>query len=146
MLTYGPALPQDVECIYGMLAELIDRYEDFSGMDREKVLAWSRRSIGSHLPDYFRIYADGELAGFCALHEAEGKWEADNLFLLPPFRGQGIGTAVLKRCMAQAETGLFLYTFRENTGAVRLYERLGFRVAQEVGNTRYIMEYEKEGC
>ena len=146
MLTYGPASAEDVDVLFPMVEELIDRYEDFSVMNREKILAWSRKSIGDHLPDYSRIYLNGQLAGFYSLWTEADKTEIDNLFLLPPFRGQGIGTAVLKKCIAETAQNLFLYVFRENSGAVRLYQRLGFRTVQEVGTTRYIMEYRKEGC
>ena len=146
ILTYGPASPEDVDVLYPMVAELICRYEDFSTLNREKVLAWTRKSMQKNLPFCSRVYREGRLAGFFFLEKTDGKTELDNLFLLPEFRGQGIGTAILKKCIAEAENPLFLYVFRENTGAVRLYERLGFRITQEVSTTRYIMEYTKEGC
>ena len=47
---------------------------------------------------------------------------------------------MLERCFAEAEGPIFLYVFMRNTGAVRLYERMGFRVREKVGETRYIME------
>lgn len=145
-LTYGPAFQEDIDSIYQMAADLIVQYEDFSVLNREKVLAWTRRSIASHLPSYSRVYRDGMLAGFFCMMPAEGKTELDNLFLLPEFRGQGIGTVILKKCIAESGGDIFLCVFRENKGAFSLYQRMGFRVTREVGTTRYVMEYTKEGC
>ena len=146
MLTYSPALAEDVGVIYRMAAELICRYEDFSVLDREKVLAWTRRSIEKNLPFCSRVYRDGVLAGFFSRIPSDGQTELDNLFLLPQFRRQGIGTEILKKCTAEAAGNLFLYVFRENWDAVSLYRKMGFRITEEIGTTRYIMTYTKEGC
>jgi ribosomal protein S18 acetylase RimI-like enzyme len=53
------------------------------------------------------------------------------LSILPSYRGKGIGTAVLQEFASRAEnSGLSLTcsVARDNPGALRLYERFGFRV------------------
>lgn len=145
MLTFSPALPEDAEILFRLNQELIDAYEDISSIDYPKVLAWVRRNIEEHLPSFTRVYWDGKLAGFYSLSPSGGKWELDSLFVLPPFQNRGIGTAVLQKCQGEMSP-LFLYVFRKNTHAIRLYKKLGFRITKEVGRTRYIMEYENQGC
>ena len=50
---------------------------------------------------------------------------------LPQFRGQGLGTAFLEKAVALAQDRslprLSLRVFSENSGAVRLYKRFGFK-------------------
>ena len=61
-----------------------------------------------------------------------------NVYTLPEYRGRGIGTAVLRRCLAQGKP-VYLYVFTGNVRAVALYEREGFRKVEDVSPTRCIM-------
>ena len=144
-LCYQPIAPEDVENILALQKELIERYEDLDTIDAEKVFAWCRKKLAVQMGDYRRILVDGELAGFYALHREDGEWELDDLYLYPRFQGQGIGTAVLRRVIADtAPDGLFLYVFVKNTGAVRLYERMGFVQSEQVGATRLILRLRRQ--
>ena len=144
MLTYETARAEDVERLFALEKGLIDAYEDRESIDYEKVLGWVERKLEKQVGEFTRVLRDGELVGYYHLTPSGEKWELDDLFVLPGYQGQGIGTAVLERCFAQAEGPIFLYVFVRNTGAVRLYERMGFRVTERVGKTRYIMEREEK--
>lgn len=64
--------------------------------------------------------------------EAPGTWYICALALFPEFRGQGLGTQFLSIAHQQAQEKGFqelsLLCFEQNTGAMRLYERNGFKV------------------
>ena len=137
---YVPALKEDLPLIFQLNKELIDRYEDTDAIDYEYVLNWVRKNIEHQLPHFRRILADGELAGFFCLVPLEDRFEGDSLFVLPPFQNRGIGTQVLQYCKEQSNNNMFFYVFRRNQNAIRLYERMGFRIVKEVGTTRYIIE------
>jgi len=67
--------------------------------------------------------------------EARGTWYVNVLAAYPEFRGQGVGTRLMKvaeTCAAKTHRrGLSLIVSDSNSGAVRLYRRLGYReVAQ----------------
>jgi hypothetical protein len=59
-----------------------------------------------------------------------------NLGITPPFRGQHLGTCLLMKAMEGFRSAGLKRTFLEvtaqNTGAVRLYKRLGFRTIKTV--------------
>jgi len=58
-----------------------------------------------------------------------------DIALLPAARGQGIGATLISRLVAEAETSgrkVSIHVERENP-ALRLYERLGFRLAEDKG-------------
>lgn len=139
-LTYEQATKADVERIFALSKTLIDRYEDLDSIDYAKVLQWVRRKIEAQIGEYQRVLMDGSLAGYVHFHPDGERMELDDLYILPEYRGQGIGTAVVEKCCAETEKPVYLYVFRRNEGAVRLYQRLGFEIVQEVGSSRYIMQ------
>jgi ribosomal protein S18 acetylase RimI-like enzyme len=80
-----------------------------------------------------------EKVGYFNLKKGTEEAELDDFYVLPEYRGKGIGTKVLSYCISQTNTPIFLYVFRKNTDAIRLYTRFGFSVSEEIGNTRLIM-------
>ena len=75
---------------------------------------------------YYRFAPDGD------------KMELDDLYVLPEYRSRGVGTAVLRRCLAQGKP-IYFYVFTGNVRAVALYEREGFCKAEDVSPSRMIM-------
>lgn len=141
-LTYSPASPDDAPVIFAFAEELIRRYEDPQAIDLKSALQWTRRKIEKHIAEYSRVYYNGEKAGFFRFAPCEGGMELDDLYILPQFRNRGIGTAVVKHCLARADGPVELYVFTQNTGALRLYRRLGFEITQQVSETRMILRRE----
>ena len=139
-LTYEQATAADAESIFAMCKALIDQYEDVDSIDYDKVLQWVRRKIGAQIGEYQRVLMDDALAGYVHFHPDGDRREIDDLYILPEYRGRGIGTAMVEKCCAETEKPVYLYVFRRNEGAVRLYQRLGFVIVQEVGSSRYIMQ------
>ena len=59
----------------------------------------------------------------------EASW-IDQLYLSPGAVGEGLGTRMLEVALGSLTPPIRLYTFQQNTGARRFYERHGFRVVQ----------------
>jgi ribosomal protein S18 acetylase RimI-like enzyme len=80
----------------------------------------------------FDFDVDPVLAPFDVL-EQPNSYYISGVAVFPQYRGRAIGTRFMERAVATArERGLpqvSLIVFEENTGAKRLYDRLGFRVA-----------------
>lgn len=141
-ITYTPAETEDIPAVFALAKELIDRYEDISAIPYEKVLRWMLNKITENIASYRCIILEGKKVGYFHLDMAKEEAELDDLYILPEYQGRGIGTAVIGHCLRQADKPVFLYVFRKNTGAIRLYKRMGFSVAETVGNTRMIMRHE----
>ena len=139
-LTYSPAAPADAGEIFELCKALIDRYEDISSIDYDRVLAWVRRKIEENISEYRRILLDGAHAGYFHFCPADEGWELDDLYIFPEFQNRGIGTAVIRDCCEKGP--VMLYVFKENTGALALYRRLGFREVGTAGQTRLILRKE----
>lgn len=139
-ISFENAREQDILPIFRLNQELIDKYEDIASIDYDRVIAWVRSNIEEQLPHFRRVMADGKLAGYFCLMPGDGKWELDSLFVLPPYQNQGIGTKILEYARKEAKGNLFFFVFKGNINAIRLYERMGFRIVKEIHKTRFIME------
>ena len=139
-LQYSKAEKDDVEIIYQFECELVDAYEDKDAIAYDKVMAWIHNKISENIGEYTRVSLEGRPVAWFRFVPSEGRMEMDDLYVLPEFRNRGIGTKILEKCCSDTDLPVFLYVFRKNVGAVSLYERMGFRVIEEVGRTRYIMQ------
>ncbi len=139
-LEYLKATLEDAQPIFRLCKSLIDAYEDVSAIDYPKVLDWVERKIKKTIGDYTVVTLGGAKVGYFCLARRESKWELDDFYILPAYRGKGIGAAVLRELCNRTDGRIFLYVFRKNTGAIALYERFGFETVKTVSDTRQIME------
>ncbi|KAM3098847.1 GNAT family N-acetyltransferase [Phormidesmis sp. 146-12] len=76
------------------------------------------------------VERDNKIIGMMALSTTEGTGWIDQLYLHPDVVGQKIGTKLIERAKAELGSPIRLYTFQENQGAIRFYERHGFKAVQ----------------
>ncbi len=89
----------------------------------------------AHPDDGFVALAGDEVVGFVRLNRTArdfvsvpGAAEIVALYVLRAYQGQGIGTALLGRCLAECpKRDLALFVLSGNERAIRFYERRGFR-------------------
>ena len=143
-LRYEQARPEDAEAIFAFAEELVREYEDPAEVDFAEAFAWMRWKVTGRIGEYVRVTADERTAAFYRFAPEDGRMELDDLYVVPEFRGRGIGTEIVRRCCGSTEKPVFLYVFRKNERAVALYERLGFRISEEAGSTRLILQ--RDGC
>ncbi len=77
------------------------------------------------------LMIDGRRAGWLELEEDDTAIHMHQLHLSAPFQGQGIGSNVIDQITviaAEKSKAVRLEVLKKNTGAIRLYKRLGFRV------------------
>lgn len=73
---------------------------------------------------------DGSVVGVLATAEEGGARWITQLYLAPAHVRLGIGTLLLQHALSSLQPPVRLYTFQQNTGARRFYERFGFKVIQ----------------
>lgn len=144
MITYEKATFSDIEPIYRLCKQLIDRYEDIQCIDYHKVLKWVHRKIENSIDEYTAIFLDGTKVGYFHFYQNEDEeYEIDDLYIFPEYQNRGIGSQVITKCCSSVDAAVMLYVFIRNEKAVSLYQRLGFQIVQTVNNSRYIMKKEQ---
>jgi ribosomal protein S18 acetylase RimI-like enzyme len=81
------------------------------------------------------VLVDGEPAGRLYLNRGDSEIRIVDIALLPEHRGKGVGSALLRDLLAEADARgkrVTIHVERMNP-ALRLYERLGFSVAEDKG-------------
>lgn len=93
---------------------------------------------------YFVATAGGKILGGAGVYPSEGlpedTVELVKMYLVPEYRGKGLGKMLMQRCMALAgELGyknIYLESMPELAAAVSAYKKLGFELLDKpVGNT-----------
>ena len=137
-ISYGPARMEDAPVIFSFAMELIETYETDPELDLKMAIDWTKRKIEKRIGEHTRVVCEGKTAGFFRFVPEGDRMELDDLYVLPEYRGRGIGTGVLRRCAA-AGLPVYFYVFKDNARAIALYEREGFRKVKDVSATRCIM-------
>ncbi len=141
-ITFEDATANDVEKIFELNKKLIEKYETNLNLDFEKIYSWVKRKIENNIESYQCIYFEGTKAGYFYLHNEGEKLELDDLCVFEEFQGRGIGTKVLEYAASISKgknKAVLLYVFAKNRGAINLYLRNGYKILEEIGDSRYIM-------
>jgi ribosomal protein S18 acetylase RimI-like enzyme len=130
---------QDSEFVFRVFADVRATELSAACANGDGLLALLRMQHRAQLASYQQAYPRAERTVFVQQHEPIGYWLLDraadaltliDFALLAPFRGHGIGAALLRELQGQAH-GPIRLRVRPDNPALHLYERLGFAV---VGN------------
>lgn len=96
---------------------------------------WSRAAFEAELSEntlahYLVAEVDGAVVGYCGMWIILDEAHLTNVAVLPGYRGRGIGNGLLMTLIELAKykgaTCMTLEVRKSNSGAQRLYRRLGF--------------------
>lgn len=119
------------EAVANVLIESRLAYLPFapSAHTEHEVRSWVR----SHLlaTGLVAIWAEEEqVVAVLATSEENGTSWIDQLYVLPGWTGKGVGSKLLQHAHSQLPQPIHLYTFQENVGARRFYERNGYKATE----------------
>jgi ribosomal protein S18 acetylase RimI-like enzyme len=144
MIELLPAELGDREFLYRVYASTRDEELAVVPWDEAQKEAFLRAQFDAQARWYREHYAaasfdvvlvDGEPCGRLYVHRGASEIRIVDIALLPEHRGNGVGTALLGDLLAEADTTgrrVTIHVERFNP-ALRLYERLGFSVAEDKG-------------
>ncbi|WP_072485810.1 GNAT family N-acetyltransferase [Streptomyces atratus] len=122
-----PARPEDIDAIAELRAIVMRP-------DLERLGRYDEHRVRQRLRDVYApehtslVVVDGEFAGSVTLRPVEDGLWLENFYVSPALQGRGIGTAVLRTLLAQAdEEGVTVrLDVLQGSAARALYERHGF--------------------
>jgi ribosomal protein S18 acetylase RimI-like enzyme len=127
-ITLRPALAADEAFLLALRKNTMERYLEAAGepIDEETHL----RRIRSHFSDAKIICRGHDRIGLIKTHLSATEWAISQLQVTPALQGKGVGAEVIRRVIEQADRDSLPVTLcvLRNNPAIRLYERLGFRV------------------
>jgi GNAT superfamily N-acetyltransferase len=142
-----PIRPEDLDSVVSIHAA--SWYSTYRGMLDERFLdqelladrrqLWVSRLFPLSEASFgFLAIVEGRAAGFCfAFVAADPRWGTllDNLHVLPEYKGQGLGTALLLAFASEArlrhpDDTISLWVFDQNRHARDFYERWGARAVE----------------
>lgn len=77
------------------------------------------------------VLPDNRIVGFCVFNNHE----FEHLYVLPELQKHGIGAKLLTAAQ-NAQPHLELWVFQKNLGAIRFYERYGFKCVERTDGSR----------
>ncbi len=138
-----PLRPEDFDFRWEVYVAAIKPYLDTIidlSEEQHRQMLQDNMAAGNHAA----IVVDDIWVGVLQVEEAPDAIHLAQLELLPAFQGRGIGTAVVRSLQEQAVSAgmaVRLEVFHANTGARRMYERLGFREV-EATDRNVVMRFE----
>ena len=142
MISLRPITPEDDSFLAGLYASTRAEELAITGWSDEQKAAFCRRQFDAQTAHYTANYPGAllqiiERGGVAIGRLYVAHWEREirimDVALLPEFRGSGIGTRLLRDLQEEAgaaEKSLTIHVERFNP-ALRLYERLGFKMVEE---------------
>lgn len=143
-VSFRPELPEDEAFLAKLYATTRDIEMALTGWDAAQQEAFLRMQFQFQTTHYRHHYGDASFQiilrdntpiGRIYVHYGARELRLMDIALLPEFRRSGIGGAILENLLqeaAQQEKTVTLHVERFNP-ALRLYERLGFRVVEDLG-------------
>ncbi len=125
------AVPSDAGCVADLLIRSRREFLPYAPMRHEphEVRDWIAKSLipsgGVYLAERGKL-----LVGIVAVSRINETSWIDQLYVLPGYTHHGIGRALLELAHELLEPPVRLFTFQENSGARRFYERHGYRPAR----------------
>jgi ribosomal protein S18 acetylase RimI-like enzyme len=134
--TLRPATERDYAWLWEVKRLTMRPYveQTWGGWDNEAQEEFFRQNF---VPAHMRVIViDGRDAGLFHVEREAAEIFLANIQLLPEFQNRGIGTALVRDLIAEAQAAgksVRLQVLKPNRAARRLYERLGFALFEETG-------------
>ena len=113
--------------------------------ERNKIDEYVINSVNEMFKDYYNIIIDDKIIGSVCIKDLENAKLLDEIYLEKEFRNNGIGTDIIMKLLKESNNkNIYLWVYKENSKAVLLYKRLGFKIIDET-ELRYYMEYNVKG-
>lgn len=124
------------------LASILDYSSNLSKEEQESITKFVEEELSKNITKYQKIIVFGKVVGCYHIEPYQDGVLISILYLEKEVREKHIGTRILKAIIDTYEN-VYLWVYKENKRAIRLYERLGFRTIQET-EMRFLMVHKTQ--
>ncbi|MCI8575412.1 MAG: GNAT family N-acetyltransferase [Bacilli bacterium] len=124
-----------IEC---KLNNILEYADELSKEEINRIKDYVNKTIPHQIENYKIIIIDNKIAG-CVLVEAKNEgFLLDEIYIKADFRNKGIGAEIIKNILIDKKI-VYLWVYKLNEKAIKLYKKLGFEILEET-DTRYYMK------
>jgi len=123
------------------LSSILKHAKDLSEEEFTKINNYVNSSIPKQINDYKVVKLDNKIIGCILVLKHLDGVILDEIFIEEEYRNRKIGTSIIKDILENNNI-VYLWVYKSNINAFRLYEKLGFNVISDTEN-RYFMQYSK---
>ncbi len=112
---------------------------NLSETEKKEIIDYINKSIVTEIDNYFNIIVNKKVIGCILLTDKDDGKLIDELYLETEYRSHGIGSDIIKNIL-DTNKKVYLWVYKANKDAIRLYKKLGFYTNLET-KTRIYMQY-----
>lgn len=122
------------------LHTILEYAGDLPAEELSKIRKYVHKSVEENIQLYNLVVVNENNVGCVLVRPYKDGYLLDEIYLESAYRNQGIGTSIILDILKQYAV-VYLWVYKKNHKAIRLYKRLGFEVSEET-ETRYLMKVE----
>ncbi len=107
-----------------------------------KINRYICKSVPTLIDKYNNIIYNNRVIGSYLLREIDNGLLLDEIFIEKDYRNKGIGSSLLRNYILNCDKNIYLFVYKDNVKAFKLYKKLGFKIKDET-DTRYYLEFNK---
>ena len=134
---------KDIDTLIKYKLNSILKYaSNLSNKELDEINKYVKDNVPKQLNNYKLINLDGKIVGCILIEDKYDGVIIDELYIEEKYRNNGIGTELINNVISNNNI-VYLWVYKLNVKAIRLYKRLGFKIIKETEN-RYYMQFNKK--
>jgi len=132
---------EDIDMLLMMKMDNIlagDINHEIVGTQEEKIKGYVLSDLKKEYSFFSKIINDDVVVGVYGLCPFKDGYLIDELYVYEDYRGFGYGSFVLDYIRKNNIANIYLWVYKSNVGAIRLYNRFGYKIVEET-ELRYLM-------
>lgn len=137
------ATESDIERIKKYKLNIIFEYaKDLDESEIQRINDYVDETMKKQITEYKNIISNDSIVGSILLTKKEDDLLLDEIYIEEPYRNKGLGKYILKDIISNRDKNIYLWVYKDNVKAIKLYNELGFNIKDET-DSRYYMEHLK---
>lgn len=122
---------------------IVSYADNLSNNEINEIKDYINKSIMDEILNYKNIIVNNNVVGSILINSITEGYLIDEIYIKEDYRNKGIGSLVITDFINSLSKDIYLWVYKNNINAIRLYNNLGFIVLSETDN-RYYMKCSKE--
>lgn len=138
------ATKKDLERIKNYKFKLIMEYaSNLSDQEINDIKNYICKSVLITIDQYSNIIYNKKIIGSFLIRDIDDGLLLDEIFIEKQFRSMGLGSSIINKIMLTYGGNIYLWVYKDNMQAFKLYSKLGFKVKEQT-ESKYYMIFAKK--